>query len=63
MREQLKKTDIKTLVGTGCLIVISILSLLFLYQYNQIEKECYRGTVNVTDNEEKRDSQRRLFIV
>lgn len=38
MKEQLKKTDIKTLAGRGCLMVISILFLLFLYQYNQIDK-------------------------
>lgn len=38
MKEQLKKTGIRTLAGRGCLVVIGILFLLFLYQYNQIEK-------------------------
>lgn len=45
MKEQLKKTGVKTLAGRGCLIVIGILFLLFLYQYNQI----YKVTLYETD--------------
>lgn len=38
MKEQLKKTEIKTLLGRGCLIIAGILFLLFLIRYNQVEK-------------------------
>ena len=38
MKEQLKHTGTKTLIGRGCLIVLGILFLLFLYRYNQIDK-------------------------
>lgn len=38
MKKQLQQTDIRTLLGRGCLIIISIFFLLFLYRYNQIDK-------------------------
>ncbi len=38
MKKQLQQTDIRILLGRGCLIIIGISFLLFLYRYNQIEK-------------------------
>lgn len=38
MKNQLKKTGIKTLAVRGCLVIAGILFLLFLYQYNQMDK-------------------------
>lgn len=38
MKNQLKQTGIKTLAVRGCLVIAGILFLLFLYQYNQMDK-------------------------
>lgn len=38
MKKQIQQTDIRKLLGRGCLILLGIFFLLFLYQYNQLEK-------------------------
>ncbi len=67
MKKQLQQTDIRILLVRGCLILISIFLLHFLYQYNQIDKvslyetggrEFAKATVVkvIKDNEKKMES-------